>query len=421
MNHLPLRLDCVDADGLKREVRHAWALTDWLFSRVADDAMRLNPDPLRNPLVFYLGHPAAFWLNKLKLAGVISSGLDERLEARLAVGVDPATVSELDLSTHYPPIDEVRDFRRQALEVVLQACERCGTLAWDSPGWAFPMALEHERIHVETSSVLLRQAPLALVQPPEGWELAPAGTAPPNGRVALAGGMVTLGKPELPTFGWDNEYGQKTVEVAPFSVSRQLVSNAEYALFVNDAYTDDRWWSAEGAAWRGSRTAPAFWRGPRLRTVFQEIERPEDWPAVVTWFEAEAFCNWTGARMPTEAEQAHLALDAPRRDGDAAFHPAHHLHLATCSPRGVATGLPTERGVHDPYGNVWQWLSDDFQPLPGFRAHRLYEDFSKPWFGEQHKMLLGGSWASTGATASQFYRLWFRPGFLQHAGFRMAW
>jgi formylglycine-generating enzyme required for sulfatase activity len=70
---------------------------------------------------------------------------------------------------------------------------------------------------------------------------------------------------------------------------------------------------------------------------------------------------------------------------------------------------------------VWQWLSDDFQPLPGFRTHRLYEDFSKPWFGEHHKMLLGGSWASTGATASQFYRLWFRPGFLQHAGFRMAW
>ena len=71
-------------------------------------------------------------------------------------------------------------------------------------------------------------------------------------------------------------------------------------------------------------------------------------------------------------------------------------------------------------GNVWQWLSDDFHPLPGFRTHRLYEDFSTPYFDRDHTMLRGGAWATTGTGGSIHYRLWFRRHFYQHAGFRLV-
>jgi formylglycine-generating enzyme required for sulfatase activity len=75
--------------------------------------------------------------------------------------------------------------------------------------------------------------------------------------------------------------------------------------------------------------------------------------------------------------------------------------------------------ICDPVGNVWQWIEDDFNPLPGFSPDPLYMDFSQPYFGSRHKMLLGGSWATTGTAASLDYRLWFRPNFYQHAGFRL--
>ena len=84
---------------------------------------------------------------------------------------------------------------------------------------------------------------------------------------------------------------------------------------------------------------------------------------------------------------------------------------------GSAGGISSS-GIRDPYGNVWQWLANDFRPLPGFKTHKLYDDFSAPYFDDQHAMMLGGAWASTGTGASKFYRLWFRRNFYQHAGFR---
>jgi len=241
--------------------------------------------------------------------------------------------------------------------------------------------------------------------------------------------VAHLGKPtQFPTYGWDNEYGQREIEVAPFRVSRQLVSNYEFEQFVADGgYSERRWWSDAAWEWREKFgvTTPRFWERDGsewfLRTVFRRLALPLSWPAEVNSYEANAYCKWIGARLPTEAEHALIGEDAPRAAGDTAFHPAHHLNLASCSPRPVHTGQPTSRGVHDAYGNVWQWLSDDFYPLPGFRPHPLYKDFSAPYFGPEHKMLAGGAWASMGTSASRFYRLWFRPYFYQHSGFRLVW
>lgn len=101
-------------------------------------------------------------------------------------------------------------------------------------------------------------------------------------------------------------------------------------------------------------------------------------------------------------------------------HVPFNLGFKFGSPTPVNFYPPGKNGLHDVFGNVWCWLSDDFYPLPGFEAHPWYEDFSSPFFDRYHGMLRGGSWASTGTSASKFYRLWFRRHFLQHAGFRVA-
>ncbi len=407
----PLWLEGLDNATLVQAIDRAWRQTEWLFSGVDPDALHEQPDPLRNPLIFYVGHTAAFSLNKLGLAG-LAEPLDAELQQLFAVGVDPATAADLDRSALYPGLDEVQAFRDAAKERVLAAARACdlGGLGWEHPGWALLMGLNHDLIHFETSSVLIRQLGADRVRPPTGWtHAASLGVAPDNAPVEVPGGQVILGKPDaVKTYSWDNELGQRRVQVAPFKASRQLVSNAEWLRFVQDGGPVPAFWRREGDRW--------IWRG-----VFQERELPLDWPAEVTHEQASAYCAWIGARLPTEAEHARLAWDAPRERGDSAFHPAHHLHLASCSPRPVHAGQPTPSGLHDPYGNVWQWLDQDFAPLPGFKTHPWYEDFSTLYFGPDHQMLAGGSWASMGTSASQHYRLWFRPFFVQHAGFRLAW
>ena len=75
---------------------------------------------------------------------------------------------------------------------------------------------------------------------------------------------------------------------------------------------------------------------------------------------------------------------------------------------------------YDIIGNVWEILADDFTPLQNFKEHPFYKDFSIPFFDKEHGMMAGGSWASTGNSASRYYRLWFRRDFVQHAGFRLV-
>ena len=124
----------------------------------------------------------------------------------------------------------------------------------------------------------------------------------------------------------------------------------------------------------------------------------------------------------SEAEWKLASSTAPEADGDPVFTQHYNLGMAYGSPSPVsfhAAGQSKE-GLNDLYGNVWEWLSNHWYPLPGFKPHPLYEDFSEPYFDDQHGMLAGGSWASTGTCASKYYRLWFRRGFLQFAGFRLA-
>ena len=226
----------------------------------------------------------------------------------------------------------------------------------DSPWWGIFLAFEHEKIHLETSSVLMRQLPIDDVSVPQGWRYGPSfapapADAPANKLVEVPATTVTIGKPlNFPSFGWDNEYGRRVVPVPAFSSSAFLVSNAEFLPFVEGGGYDERkWWvlpsgDDEGWRWRTYRNArhPSFWvassapsharflggkpenplqradAGPhaatdgawRLRAEFEIIDMPWDWPVEVNYLEAQAFLSWKAAaegggvtyRVLTEAE-----------------------------------------------------------------------------------------------------------------------
>jgi len=143
----------------------------------------------------------------------------------------------------WPTVAEVVQFRADVFAAVMGAIDRMPhprdePITTASPFWSLVMGFEHERIHIETSSVLMHQLPIDAVSAPAGWRTAPTfatepGAAPKNELVAVGEGVASLGKPrEFPSFGWDNEYGHRDVHVPAFQASKFTVTNAEFLPFV---------------------------------------------------------------------------------------------------------------------------------------------------------------------------------------------
>ncbi len=439
---LPLSPRVLRTRALSRAALHAyldqcWSLTEWLFSGIATDAAYYEaPDPLRRPLIFYLGHSAAFYVNKLRLAGFqdAAAGLDERLDVLFERGVDPAEASELESDQAWPTVARTRRYRAEAralVERVIDGLPEGAPITPRDPTWALLMAFEHDLIHFETSSMLIRQYAPQKVRCPAGFRYDDLDAAPPakgDDLLFVPAGRTVIGRAdESETFGWDNEFGRREAEVPAFEVARDLVSHRAFAAFVEaGGYQRRAFWTDEGWAWRAECDVrhPKFWVPAegrfRYRAMFDVVDMPWAWPVEVNCHEAQAYLAWLGegARLPTEAEWCRLRdLDAQANpDALAPEGAGYRLHVDTCSPRPV--GQRTAAGLSDVRGNVWQWLADDFHPLPGFETHPYYDDFSEPYFDEAHAMLRGGSWATAGAGATVEYRLWFRRHFFQHAGFR---
>lgn len=435
----PPQLNNLDRTKLKTYFDNTWSLYEMLFSSIkSDETLYQSPDPLRNPLIFYLGHTAAFYINKLRLTGLLDQeGVHEKWDQLFAVGVDPDLPEELDVASIWPTVEEVRAYRKTVYKLVHQVIDRADLsqlpITQHHPLWALLMAFEHDRIHFETSSVLIRQLDTDLVTCPDGWQYAPTlGNPPSNEWIHISNGNIQFGKPsDSNIFGWDNEYGSLSVEVKPFQATKNLITNYEFWNFVEaGGYEHKEWWTAEGWDWkvRTNTHLPKFWIEKNntwhYRAMFDEMPMPMDWPVEVNAHEARAYCAWLndGSRLPSEAEFLLMARVGRSEQYDPLFTDDYNLNYLYGSPTPV--GYPensiSASGFNDLYGNVWDWLKDDFYPLPGFEPHPLYEDFSLPFMDEAHSMLAGGSWATTGTGASKHYRLWFRRHFFQHAGFRLA-
>ncbi len=402
-----------------------------------DDAFYKRADPLRHPLIFYFGHTATFYINKLYLAKILDQRLNAKFESMFAVGVDEMSWDDLD-ETHYdwPTVAEVQAYRdqvRAAVDRIIRTLPLSLPITWDSPWWVIMMGIEHARIHLETSSVLIRQLPLELLQSHPLWvPCAISGPAPDNIQIPISGGIVLQGKSRKDRlYGWDNEFGRQETEVAPFTASKYLVSNGEFRAFVEDptGYVQQEWWTEEGWKWRAylNATMPRFWRrdesGYRLRLVDREIPMPWSWPVEVNYLEAKAFCNWktqqTGApvRLPTEAEWVHMRNQYIAEDQTDWQQAPGNINL-----EHFASSCPVDQFAFGPFydliGNVWQWTETPITGFEGFRVHPYYDDFSTPTFDSQHNLIKGGSWISTGNEATLDSRYAFRRHFYQHAGLR---
>ncbi len=317
--HIP-QLDNCSSTILLNYFENSWEMEETLMkSVIKEETFYLNPDPLRNKLIFYLGHSAVFYINKLIQVGLLTNRINPQYETLFEIGVDPETPAELEEAIqgfNWPDVEKLWEYRNKArseITAIINNTTLNLPIHQQHPIWALLMGIEHSRIHLETSSMLLRQLPIDKLQRPQRWNYAPS-----NGEIAdnqmreIPGGVVKLGKNQDDlTFGWDSEYGNLEVEVQPFLASQYLITNGEFLEFVQaGGYNNSNYWNAESWTWKQLYNVeyPKFWitqeNNYRYRATFDEIDLPLDWPVEVNHYEAMAYCQWKGknTRLMTEAE-----------------------------------------------------------------------------------------------------------------------
>ncbi len=430
-----------DVESKRQEVLNyflkTFALDEKLYETLADENSFLSKgSPLRHPLIFYYGHTAVFYVNKLFIAGLIDERLSEKIESMCAIGVDEMSWDDLNEGNYdWPSLNSIKDYRQNVKELVTEVILSAPLtlpITWNDPFWIVMMGIAHQRIHIETSSVLIRQLPLEKVKSVDMFKVCPyQGMAPQNAMVSFTGGDVALGKEKSnPYYGWDNEYGHKKVTVSSFKASQYLVSNQEYFEFIQEGgYQNDSYWTDEGVSWKSYTQAdkPCFWvnKGETYyyRTLTEEIPMPWNWPVDINHLEAKAFCNWKSKkenkkiRMPSEAEwmlmRNSMDLDQPTWP-----EAPGNINLEYWASACPVDQFKSSSGVYDLIGNVWQWTESPIAPFNGFEVHPDYDDFSVPTFDQKHNLIKGGSYFSTGNYALKDSRYAFRRHFFQHAGLR---
>ncbi len=437
----PVTLDGNDTYKKRLEIKeyfhNTYELYEKVFELLKDDSVFYKKSELtRHPMIFYFGHTATFFVNKLINMKIIQQRIDANFESIFAVGVDEMAWDDVDSKNYaWPNVDEVREYREKVKELVdelIMTLPLTLPITDDSPMWIILMGIEHERIHIETSLVLHRQMPLEFVKEVDEFKAcAHSGEAPLNELVRIKSQNITLGKEKSHhLYGWDNEYGNYEENLNEFKTSKFLVSNGEFMEFVKSgAYAKEQYWDNEGKEFLKKSKAkhPVFWVDVdgvyKHRTLSKLIDMPLNWPVEVNALEAEAFCRYKSKKesvsylLPSEAEYRAIYNHASLED-----LPKFHESRANLNFYHYASACPVDEfsfnGIYDVVGNVWQWSRTPIRGFDGFEVHEAYDDFSTPTFDDKHALILGSSWASSGNLIMKHSRYAFRKHFPQFAGFR---
>lgn len=315
-----------------------------------------------------------------------------------------------------PTVDQVRAYRHRVDECIQDLMTRDHRYA-DVIASRVAIGLAHEEQHQELLLTDLKHAfslnPLEPVYSRRRKDSLPqargnVAAAP----IAIDGGVYEVGH-HGPGFAFDNESPRHRVYLHPFEIHSRPVSCAEYIEFMADGgYLRPELWLSEGwvvVEQTGARM-PLYWRNEDgCYTVFTLLGRkgvvPDEPICHLSYYEADAYARWAGARLPSEAEW-EVAASAARGEAGFALHPA------------PVVGDP---GTGAWLGGVWEWTRSAYGPYPGFRPlNGALAEYNGKFMCSQ-MVLRGGSCVTPRGHIRLTYRNFFHPGARwQFSGVRLA-
>jgi len=346
----------------------------YLLTKHLDDYNAVVPMlQIVNPPIWELGHVAWFQEFWLQRGGSFNSpsmlpGADRWYDsARVAHD----TRWSLDL----PHMAATRKYLDTVLEQSLTLLD-CGALT-DERAYFVLLALFHQDMHNEAFSYTWQTLGMPLPQSGSGPDL----TNP--GDIEIPASTMMLGAPPGKGFVFDNEKWAHGVSLPAFFIASQVVTNLEFADFVDaGGYSRREYWSMAGWAMRERQALdhPRYWKRNAGTWLVRRFNRwmsiaPKEAVTHVSGHEAEAYCRWAGRRLPKETEWEWVATTRP-----AQFN----------------------------YGQVWEWTSSRFLPFAGFSADP-YKEYSEPWFAEEHRVLRGGSLVTPRRMMRTTLRNFYKP------------
>ncbi len=429
-----------DKDKKRQEIKeyflNTYDIYESLFTMFIDDKLfYIQPEPTRHPMIFYFGHTATFFINKLINMSIIDKRINPHFESIFAVGVDEMRWDDTNRANYsWPAVQEVREYRQKVRHLVCELIDNINfslPITPQSDMWIVLMGIEHERIHIETSSVLHRQIPIKYIKDIPAFKICKSSNKLiTNSLIDIKKQKISMGIDDShELYSWDNEYGHHKEIVDNFKVAKYLVSNKEFYEFVkDDGYTTKRYWCEDGLKYLDNTKAkfPAFWIEDKnsflYRGLTAVVDMPWNFPVDVNALEAKAFCVYKSIKdkqtysLPTEAQYKAICQTVGLQNIPTFDSTKANQNLTNFSSCDIDRHNFDD--IYDVVGNVWQWSSTSIFGFDGFKPHEAYDDFSTPTFDGKHSIINGSSWASSGNLISTTSRYAFREHFYQHCGFR---
>ncbi|KAF5020288.1 hypothetical protein F66182_7664 [Fusarium sp. NRRL 66182] len=415
------------------EWKQLWDVWDLVTTKmIPSSALMEQPIPLRNPLLFYLGHIPTFediHLTRAAQSKPTEPAYYHRIFER---GIDPDVDDPSKCHDHsklpdiFPSLEEILQYRERVKQRItalyateLPYLDRCvGRALW--------IGFEHEGLHAETFLFMTIQSPNILPPPvfprPDFAKLAKeaASRRLPSPWFTVPKQSFTIGyhDPESDDgpdrfFAWDNEREPYEVQVPQLEAQGRPVSNGEYATYLVQAKYPEI-----PAAWSKTRNAAkdedftTFIARHTVKTVWGPVPLAQtlDWPIMASFDEVEQYAKWAGARLPTldELRSIHELVERCRKAPETKLNKQFHT-----DPRAIFVDLSgTNSGfrnfhptgvTHKDYlcglgdtGGAAEWTQSLFAPQPGFKPMAIYPGYSAlvaDFMDGKHVAVVGGSWA----------------------------